>query len=377
MNSSFISGLVSRCLLLGATALLATTAQAADGLKLRFPLTGTLGGEIIAPLNNPGPFVSLIFTQVEVSKATGNDGNTLMTRQTGLTPPKDVLSDGVLRSASYTATVKSDVKQSQSVGNLVLGHLSQEEYLGGHLSLIANIMFSRMKVTTNVSGTPPTLGTLSPAIAAPYPAGTAEATQAGVQAGFAADYPSGLASQSAAATGSVTDLGDMEITAAWVQAKDNLKLIVGATLALPTGQFNKDKAYNVGFGNYYTLRPGVALAYKATNALTVGVRASLGLNTTNQDNQVRSGNFAGLDLAAAYLTPVGIVGANLLKVAQYQDDTGGTLGANRLNASAGGIFFASMIPALDTGINLSYTQMLQSRNAMSARFFQAILTKAF
>ena len=43
----------------------------------------------------------------------------------------------------------------------------------------------------------------------------------------------------------------------------------------------------------------------------------------------------------------------------------------------GGIFFASMIPALNTGINLSYPQMLQSRNAMSDRFFQAILTKAF
>jgi hypothetical protein len=373
MNYSFISALVSRCFLLVATAFLATTAQAADGLKLRFPLTGTLGGEIIAPLNNPGPFISLIFTQVEVSKATGSDGNTLTSSQAGLTPPKDVLGDGVLRSASYTATVKTDVKQSQSVGNLVLGHLSQEEYLGGHLSLIANIMFSRMKVTTNVSGTTPTLGTFSPAIPAPF----ADPVQAGAQAEFAAGYPSGLASQSAAATGSVTDLGDMEITAAWVQAKDNLKLMVGATLALPTGQYNKNKAYNVGFGNYYTLRPGVALAYKATDALTLGVRASLGLNSTNQDNQVRTGNFAGLDLAAAYLTPVGIVGANLLKVAQYQDDTGGILGANRLNASAGGIFFASMIPALNTGINLSYTQMLQSRNAMSARFFQAILTKAF
>jgi hypothetical protein len=74
---------------------------------------------------------------------------------------------------------------------------------------------------------------------------------------------------------------------------------------------------------------------------------------------------------------VGVVGVNLLKVAQYQDDTGGTLGANRFSATAGGIFLASMIPALNTGINLSYTQMLQSRNAMSARFFQAVLTKAF
>jgi hypothetical protein len=377
MNFSFISGLVSRCLLLGASAFLTTTALAADGMKLRFPLTGTLGAEIIAPLDHPGPFVSLIFTQIEVSKATGSDGNTLTSSQAGATPPTDVLGDGILRSASYTATVKSDAKQSQSVGNLVLGHLSQEEYLGGRLSLIANLMFSRIKLNTSLSGATPTLGTLSPSIGAPYPAGTAEATQAGVQAGFAAGYPGGLASQSAAASGTASDLGDMEITAAWVQARDNLKIMVGATLALPTGQHNKDKAYNVGFGNFYTLRPGVAVAYKANDVLTLGVRASLGLNTTNQDNQVRSGNFAGLDLAAAYLTPVGVVGVNLLKVAQYQDDTGGTLGANRFSATAGGIFLASMIPALNTGINLSYTQMLQSRNAMSARFFQAVLTKAF
>ena len=59
--------------------LISTVSQAlaADGFKLRFPLSGTLGGEIVAPLAGEGWFGSAVVTDVNVSGVSGSDGNAL------------------------------------------------------------------------------------------------------------------------------------------------------------------------------------------------------------------------------------------------------------------------------------------------------------
>ena len=122
----------------------------------------------------------------------------------------------------------------------------------------------------------------------------------------------------------------MEVTGAWVRQTDDMKIIVGATLAMPTAKYDKNSVLNTGFGNYYTLRPGVAVSGRASEDLTLGAKVSLGLNSPNNDNGVRTGNFWGLDLAAAYLTPIGVFGPHLLQVTQYEDDQGGNFGGNDL-----------------------------------------------
>ena len=35
----------------------------------------------------------------------------------------------------------------------------------------------------------------------------------------------------------------------------------GVSLFLPTGNYDKNRGPNPGFGNFYTLRPGIALSY--------------------------------------------------------------------------------------------------------------------
>ena len=55
--------------------LLSSTAFAADGFKVRYPFQGSLGGEIAAPLNQPGWFSSLAVVRVDVDKLSGEDGN--------------------------------------------------------------------------------------------------------------------------------------------------------------------------------------------------------------------------------------------------------------------------------------------------------------
>ena len=349
-------------------------AYAADGWKLRFPLSGTLGGEIVSNKLNPGLFGNVVVTQVEVDKMSGNDGDSLRLTQAGSFSTSPNLVAGQVRTASYSGSAAVAVKQSQTNTNLLLGYLTEEEYYGGRLVFSVNIPHASLSRTFTVTGTTPTLSSLAPAV---VPLQAAAQAQAAVQQGFGTNYQATLASNSAKGTGSASAVGDIEVTGAWVQVKDNVKVVLGTTLAMPTGQYDKDSALNVGFGNYYTLRSGAAVSFKTNENLTLGARASLGFNSPNTDNGVRTGNFWGLDLAAAYLTPIGVFGPHLLQVTQYEDDQGGNFGGNRFSATGAGVFYTTLIRPINAGLNFSYMQMLDSRNALSGSFVQIRLTKAF
>jgi hypothetical protein len=373
-------------------AIWAGQAVAADGFKLRFPLTGTLGGEMVAPLNNGGLYGQLAVTQFDIDKVTGNDGNTFTQTTTGTasgttinaavqasataTAQQKALAPLLVgKSASYTGVANLDLKQTQTQTNAIIGYLTNEEYSGGRLTVAVNIPYVTFNRTANLTGTTPTLSTFTPAIAG-TPQQVAGAQAVG-QGAFASSYQAGLASQSTSGTGSAAALGDIEVSGAWVYSDEKKKIIAGATLAMPTGEYKSTSTLNVGFGNYYTLRPGVAVAYKTTDALTLGARTSLGINSPNTDNGIRTGNFYAIDLAAAYMTPIGVVGPHVIQLAQYEDDQGGTLGANRLSATGAGFFFATLIKPIGAGLNISYMQMLESRNSLSGSFIQVRLTKAF
>ena len=353
---------------------------AADGWKLRFPLSGSLGGEIAAKQLTPGLYGSVVATQIEVDKVTGGDGNALTLTQANafsqaVTSPPSPIAMTVSSSFSGSATVA--VKQSQTVSNILLGYLTETEYAGGRLNFLVNIPYMSLNRTFAVSGPTPTLAPLSSSVPGPQAAAVTAGLQTTIQGQFALKYQAQLAANSTAASGSAADLGDMEVTGAWVRQTDDMKIIVGATLAMPTAKYDKNSVLNTGFGNYYTLRPGVAVSGRASEDLTLGAKVSLGLNSPNNDNGVRTGNFFGLDLAAAYLTPVGVFGPHVMYVSQYEDDQGGTFGGNRFNATGAGVFYTTLIRPINAGLNFSYMQMLNTRNALSGSFVQIRLTKAF
>ena len=353
---------------------------AADGWKLRFPLSGSLGGEIAAKQLTPGLYGSVVATQIEVDKVTGGDGNALTLTQANAfsqavtSPPSPI---AMTVSSSYSGAATVAVKQSQTVSNVVLGYLTETEYAGGRLNMTVNIPYMSLNRTFSVSGPTPTLAPLSSSVPGPQAAAVTAGLQTTIQGQFALKYQAQLAANSTAASGSAADLGDMEVTGAWVRQTDDMKIIVGATLAMPTAKYDKNSVLNTGFGNYYTLRPGVAVSGRASEDLTLGAKVSLGLNSPNNDNGVRTGNFFGLDLAAAYLTPVGVFGPHVMYVSQYEDDQGGTFGGNRFNATGAGVFYTTLIRPINAGLNFSYMQMLNTRNALSGSFVQIRLTKAF
>jgi len=355
-------------------------AYAADGSKLRFPLSGSLGGEIAAKQLTPGLYGSVVVTQIEVDKVTGDDGNALELVQAkafsqAVTSPPSPIPMTVSSSFSGSATVS--VKQSQTVSNILLGYLTETEYAGGRLNLLVNIPYMSLNRTFSLAGDTPKLAPLSSSVPGPQAAAVAAGLQTNIQGQFALKYQAELAANSTAASGSAADLGDMEVTGAWVRQTDDMKIIVGATLAMPTAKYDKNSVLNTGFGNYYTLRPGVAVSGRASEDLTLGAKVSLGLNSPNNDNGIRTGNFFGLDLAAAYLTPVGVFGPHVMYVSQYEDDQGGTFGGNRFNATGAGVFYTTLIRPINAGLNFSYMQMLNTRNALSGSFLQIRLTKAF
>jgi hypothetical protein len=353
-------------------------AMAADGFKVRFPLSGTLGGEIVAQIENPGFFASVSLTQIEIDKITDNTGNAFQQVKSGaFATPAPIA--GAVRRATYSGSIDIDLKQSQTNANLVLGYQTEKNYGGGHLVLALNLPYTtRLSRQSTYSGSTPTLSPLTPALTSPpLPPGTAAAAQAGAQAGFNTAYRAQLNSLSNAGTGAIEGAGDAEVTGAWVYRKDDLKFVTGLTLVVPSGKYDAASQLNIGFGDFYTLRPGFAVAYNPSTNWTLGARGSLAFNTRNQENQIKSGDYSALDLAAAYRSPIGVFGPHVLLIKQFSDDNGGTLGANRFSSTGAGLFFTTLIPTLEAAVNLSCMTTLNSRNALSGSFYQVRVSKAF
>ena len=371
--------------------LISTVSQAlaADGFKLRFPLSGTLGGEIVAPLAGEGWFGSAVVTDVNVSGVSGSDGNALQLAKSGTFAPTaadlaPAVTAGRLtsqaaallsaRTATYSGTVDPSIKMHQTVTNFLLGHILSKDINGGKLVLAVNIPYAvSYDTTVKLSGTTPTLGPLVPT--SPSPALTTAANTI-----FGTGYQTQLAAQSSAATVTSSGLGDIEASLLWEKSMDEFKVVAGATLAMPTGDYSYTKDAlkpTIGFGKYYTLRTGVGLAYAASETVTLGVRGSLGFNSQNTENYVRSGDFYAVDLAAAFRTPVGVVGPHLTMLRQYTDDTGGAIGGNQVSVNGAGFFYAVPIPALGGGLNIAYMKTTDTKNSLVGDFVQFRFSKVF
>lgn len=449
--------------------LLSSTAFAADGFKLRYPFQGSLGGEIVAPINQPGWFASLAVVGVDVKKLSGPDGNERQLSSSGSLSMPDVKAD-IIASAVATATAtatttataqatasftaagqaaglsgaaltafvtpkvqaavasavatatatataqataqaalvppgttigsfdaKTTVKLSQLQTNaaFVLGYAFEEMVGGGRIVATAQLPYAtqlnRTLTTDNllfnttqaVGLTPVQAGFLNTS-------GIYNKVATGTQAGVI----SNLADFSKKNSANVSGQGDAELTAGWAYTKDAIKVVAGMTLALPTGDYNSSvgllgpagvAGVNIGFGNYYTLRPGVAVAYSPNPDWTIGAKASYGINTKNKDNDIKSGDYVGIDLAAVYKTPIGVIGPHFIYVDQVKDDKYGarsvnqsqTFGANRFNMQGAGLVFTTVIPGTDAGLTLSYMNTLDSKNALSGSFTMVRITKKF
>ena len=355
-------------------------AQAAESYKLRQAPVGAFGGEIAASADKPGFFGTASLTSLQIysiADAAGND-----VAPPAISPIQ--LNPALPYKVAFPAG-KLAFNQDQTQLNLVGGYLTESTYGNGHVAFAINLPFIQQKrtyVVTQPAGTltpAVTVPPLSPAIVGQLNAGTA-AANAQVQARIAA--------ASAIQNLEVSGMGDTELSTVWVRHADRLKVAAGVSLFVPTGSYDKNRGPNPGFGNFYTLRPGVAVTYnlnpKHTDAswdagVTIAGRVSYGINTRNKDTDYKSGNFIYAEGGIVKVNGNWAYGVNLLSTQQISDDTGTGVpaGGNRYKTNGFGPFVSFKLPGKDAGVNLQYSDNFGGRNAIVAKSLQLRLVKAW
>lgn len=344
-----------------------SVAYAAEGFEPRYNLAGSLGGEIFAPPDQTGWAFGTAATRVPVRRVTGDDGKALTVQVPGGTVAVPGLPDNLQPSYGPSrATVQGD--GSMTRWDVAVGYLTTEKYGGGRLVFALDLPFIRKDQHIALHGNTPNLS---------WPGPVPPAVQAGVASQFGSGYQAGLASQGTGSTGKLHGMGDAELMAGWQFVGDRWRVLAGTSLVLPTGKYSSDPKPDAGNGNFRTLRPALQLAYLPTPRIALGAKVSLGLNSRNSDNQLRSGNWFGVELAAGYMTPIGVVGLHALRVQQYQDDDGNPFGAARFRSTNAGAFFTTRIPGLDSVLTLQYIDTTSSRYAKHGSFTQLRLIKLF
>jgi hypothetical protein len=354
-------------ILLGAQAGLGA-AQAAEGFEPRYNLAGSIGGEIFAPPDQTGWAFCIAATHIHVERVTGADGRTLTQPLPGGTLTLPAPMPPALSPAYGAQTAQVPAFGSLDRWDLALAYFTKDTYAGGRLLFIADLPLGRKKQTVVPQAATPALQ---------WSAQAPASLQGPVQAQFDSQYQGALAAQGHAMTGEVRGLGDAELTAAWQYVSAQWRVLAGASLVLPTGKYGADPGPDIGTGRFETLRPGVQVGYLPTPKLAFAAKLSLGLNTRNRDNQLRSGNWAGLEAAAGYMTRLGVIGLHAIRVQQFQDDDANPLGPSRFRSTNAGAFFTTMVPGTGAALTIQSITTRASRYAKAGSFTQARLIRAF
>jgi hypothetical protein len=375
-----------RALPLACLLLAAGTAQAAEGYKLRQSPVGLFGGEMAASADNPGFFGTASLSVTTIDRIVDGNGNDIAVMARSLPLPTATPTGGRVPNGSYTLNVPAgtiDFNQDQTQLNLAGGYITETQYGGGRWAFAINVPLIKQS-RTFVASQP--LGTVSPSTAGLPPA--LQGAIAQIAAAANAQVQAGVAATAAPQNADVTGFGDTELSAVWISQQDRLKIAAGVSLFLPTGNYDKTRGPNPGFGNFYTLRPGVALTYSLNpnhtssdwdSGVTIAGRVSYGINTTNTDTDYRSGNFLYLEGGVIKVSGNWALGANLLAIQQVTDDSGSGAvnGPGRYKNYGGGPFLSYKLPGQDAGFNLHYSRNFGSENALVSHTWQLRFIKAW
>ena len=379
-------------------------AHAAENFKLRQSPLGSFGGDIATPADKPGFFGTASLTQANIEGIKGPTGEAY-TKPTGVTnlsltqlaaATGNTALAGVIASAPGVAlglgstrvtfdNTVVDLKQDQTVINLAFGYLTETKYSEGRIAFVANVPL--LKQSRTLLLTPSNVRFPDPA--------TSLAAQAAISGQL---NPANVLAATAAsnkATGEAAGLGDTELSTVWVRHTGPLKVAAGISVFVPTGKYNAESdaasQANPGFGNFYTIRPGVAFTYNLNPSqaqqdwdagVTIAGRVSYGVNTVNKDTLYKSGNFIYSEAAVVKVSGDWAVGMNVFSTQQVTDDTySGTdltkLVNGRYKTLGGGPFVSYKIPGTDAGLNFQVNNNFQGRNAINVKSYQLRLIKAF
>ena len=354
---------------------LGLNAQAAESFKFRQSSVGAFGGEMAAPADNPGFFATAGLAKITIDKIAGPTGDDVTPADLGKAVAPIVLNPAVPYRVVFPASTGT-FHQDQTQLGVVAGYLTETKYAEGRVAFAVNLPFVQQKRLVTVTQG---LGILTPASASPALNGGAAVANTKVNEVMQA-Y---LLTQNVETSG----MGDAEFSTVWVRHQDRLKVAAGVSLFAPTGSYDKNRGPNPGFGDFYTLRPGVAVTYNLNPkhsdstwdaGVTVAGRVSYGMNTTNKATDYKSGNFLYAEGGIVKVSGNWAYGMNLLSLQQMSDDTGtgATLG-KRYKTYGGGPFVSFKIPGQDAGFNLHYASNFGGENAIVSKVLQLRFVKAW
>lgn len=341
---------------------------AAEGFQIRYNIAGSLGGEMFAPPDLSGWVGGVALTHIDISRTTGGNGGDFTATLPGGQLP--LSSTAALNPSFGSSQVHVIGTGSMNMWNIGAAYNTTEQYAGGRLAFTLNIPYATLKQNLRNVGAAPTLSW-------PTQGAPSTAVQNSIAQQFGASYQQELSAMAAGQNGELAGLGDIELGVGWMHRTEQVRAIMGLDLVLPTGNYNSTAAFYIGGGNFYTLRPGLQVVYLPTPKVALASRFTLGLNSRNQDTHVRSGNWAGIETAVGYFTPLGPVGLHWVRVQQIHDDVDNPLGANRLRLNNFGMFFTTKIPVLDVAVTLQYMNTANSQYAKSGSFTQVRMSKEF
>lgn len=362
----------------------AFSAYSSENYRMRQSPIGAFGGEIAAPADNPGLFGTAALTTLDIARVLDGNGADITT------PTSAKLTTAPL--VGYTLNApgnKIDFHQTQTQLNLIAGYLTESTYADGRVAFVVNVpLITISRSFSGALGTGTLVTPLGGSVPAPYTVPYTAAANAGARTQWANSV--------AAQNGDVSGVGDTELSAVWIRHQDRLKVAAGVSLFLPTGVYDKARGPNPGFGNFYTLRPGVAVTYNLNPnhkdaswdaGVTVAGRISYGMNSTNTETDYRSGNFIYTEVGVVKVAGDWAFGANLLSTQQVTDDTSPVVGNSCLGSvdAAGcryktygvGPFVAYKLPGKDAGFNLQYNENFGGSNAVVVKSWQLRFVKAW
>jgi hypothetical protein len=384
-RSKPISTLVMTTLPLVAALTASFNASAAESYKLRQSPVGSFGGDIATPADKPGFFGTVSLTQLTINGIKGADGGGLTKASTVNSTPLRLVDPAFAGTAlanvqASVAAGSVSLTQEQTQINIAGGYLTETTYADGRFAFVANVPFVKQSRTLQLSFPD---ATFSPNI---------------VPANYAAMVNNGAKlkakTASDAATGEAAGIGDTELSAVWVRHSDRVKVAAGVSVFVPTGKYDVARdaqlQANPGFGNFYTVRPGVAFTYNLNPnyshqdwdaGVTIAGRFAYGFNTENKDSKYKSGNYIYAEGAVVKVMGDTAIGFNLFSTQQITDDTySGTVPKDingRYKTMGGGPFFSYKIPGQDMGLNFQINRNFSGRNAIDVTSYQLRLIKAF
>ena len=336
-------------------------AFAAEGFQVRYNLAGSIGPEIFSKPSASGFVGGVVQTSIRIDKITGDDGNNLKVDVAG----------GKVTGTPFTYGASKPVvaaEGSLDTSTFVIGYIGNESGSGVREIYGFNVGYGHKAQSFKLSGQTPSVN---------FPNGTPGGTQSAVNAGLNTSYQKGIAGMAAAETGSTDGFGDAEFTFGVASTNGDMRVVTSVTLITPTGGYNSAAGPDIGYGNFYTVRPSIQATYKTSENFGLGAKFTLGLNTNNTDNGVKSGDWFAYEAGGSYMTRLGPIGVQLIHIEQYDGDTGNSFGSSKLQTTNAGVFFTTKIPTLDIIVTGQFASTLDSKNSKSGTFGQLRLSKLF